>query len=62
MMRMMSSMQKMIGKGEGKREDVGEVEAVRNCEIDLPRLPDWNVESSTVGSGRLDDPGGAHHG
>ena len=51
MMRMMSSMQKMIGKGEGKREDVGEVEAVRNCQIDLPRLPDWNVESGTVGSG-----------
>ncbi len=46
MMRMMSSMEKMIEKGEGKREDVGEVEAVGNSQIDLPKLPDWNVESA----------------
>ena len=51
MMGMMSSMQKMIEKGEGKREDVGEVEAVRNGQIDLPRLPGWNVEPAPLDLG-----------
>eukprot|EP00434_Breviolum_minutum_P043255 symbB.v1.2.038547.t2/scaffold6043.1/size21519/1 len=44
MMRMMSSMQKMIEKGEGRREEMGEVESVRTGQIDLPKLPEWNVE------------------
>ena len=38
-------------RGEGKREDVGEVEAVRNGQIDLPRLPDWNAESAPLNLG-----------
>ena len=51
MMRMMSSMQKMIEKGEGRREEMGEIESVRTGQIDLPKLPEWNVESAPLDLG-----------
>ena len=35
MMRMMSSMQKMIERGEGRREEMGEIESVRTGQIFL---------------------------
>ena len=45
MMRMMSSMQKMIEKKEDTKEGEEEAEAVRNATIELPKLPEWALES-----------------
>eukprot|EP00434_Breviolum_minutum_P003898 symbB.v1.2.003425.t1/scaffold183.1/size281544/9 len=51
MMRMMSSMQKMIEKREESKEGDEEVEAVRNSTIELPKLPEWTLESAPLDLG-----------
>lgn len=50
-MRMMSSMQKMIEKKEESKEGDEEVEAVRNSTIELPKLPEWTLESAPLDLG-----------
>lgn len=51
MMRMMSSMQKMIEKKEESKEEGGEVEAVRNSKIELLKLPEWALGSAPLDLG-----------
>lgn len=45
---MMSSMHKMIEKKEESKEGDEEVEAVRNSNIELPKLPEWALESAPL--------------
>ena len=51
MMRMMSSMQKMIEKKEDTKKDEEEAESVRNAAIELPKLPEWALESAPLDLG-----------
>lgn len=59
MMKMMTTMQKMVEKSEGKKdgEDKDQVETVRSGVIEMPQLPEWSVEH-----GRLAHAGAADYG
>ncbi len=53
MMKMMSTMQRMVEKSEEKKEGEGkgEVEIVRSGVIEMPQLPEWSIESGPLDMG-----------
>ena len=50
MMKMMQTMQRMVEKSEGRKEGEGreDVEKVRSGIIEMPKLPEWSVESGPL--------------
>ena len=53
MMKMMQTMQRMVEKSEGRKEGEGkdDVEKVRSGIIEMPKLPEWSVESGPLDMG-----------
>ena len=53
MMKMMSTMQRMVEKSEERKEGEGkgEVEIVRSGVIEMPQLPEWSIESGPLDMG-----------